>query len=162
MNNTGTFASGPILDLAEDEWNRVMDTDLKSCYLCCQAVGKRMVEQKRGDIINIASTHAIKIAAERGAYAIAKAGVMVLTRVLARELAKYNIRVNAIAPGLARTRMIEFLWRNPELLKFWEAQIPLGRLGETSDIAKVALFLASDLAGYVTGQTIAVDGEFVA
>lgn len=162
VNNAGIMSTGPLLDLPEDEWDRVISTDLKSCYLCCQAVGKKMVEQKKGNIINISSAHAIRAMAERGVYAIAKAGVIVLTRVLAKELGRYNIRVNAIAPGPVRTQMSEHVYSNPDILKYWETQIPLGRIGETTDVARIALFLASGLSNYVTGQTIGADGGLAA
>jgi 2-deoxy-D-gluconate 3-dehydrogenase len=147
-----------LLELSEDGWDRVIDTDLKGYYLCSQAVGKRMVDQKRGNIINIASIAAIKAAPEMGAYCIAKAGVVMLTRVLAVELAKYNIRVNAIAPYMVKTKFSQPLWSDPGTLKELESEIPLGRLAETSDIIGAVLFLASDASSYITGHTIIVDG----
>jgi len=116
------------------------------------------VEQKRGNIINMASTAAMKAAPEMGAYCIAKAGVVMLTRVLALELAKYNIRVNAIAPSMVKTKFSQPLWSDPKTLKQIEAEIPLGRLAETGDIIGSALFLASDASSYITGHTIIVDG----
>ena len=159
VNNAGIIARVPLLETPEDLWDKVIDTNLKGYYLCCQAVGKGMVERKKGNIINAAS-----IAAFRGgsSYNISKAGVVNLTRGLARELASYNIRVNAIAPGEVITDMMEFAWSVPERRKQIEAGIPLGRFAEPSDISSVALFLASDLSSYVTGATILVDGGLLA
>lgn len=158
VNSAAMNIRAPLLELREDGWDRVINTDLKGYYLCSQAVGKRMVEQKRGSIINIASTAAIKAAAEMGAYCIAKAGVVMLTRVLALELAQYNIRVNAIAPYMVKTKFSQPLWGDPETLKQLESEIPLGRLAEPGDIIGSALFLASDASSYITGHTIIVDG----
>jgi len=158
VNNAAVNIMAPLLELREDGWDRVIDTDLKGYYLCSQAVGRRMVEQKRGNIINIASTAAIASAPEMGAYCIAKAGVVMLTRVLAVELAQYNIRVNAIAPSMVKTKFSEPLWSDPETLKQIESEIPLGRLAEPGDIIGAVLFLASDASSYITGHTIIVDG----
>jgi len=158
VNNAAMNIRAPLLELREDGWDRIIDTDLKGYYLCSQAVGKQMVSQKRGNIINIASTAAMKAAPEMGAYCIAKAGVVMLTKVLALELAQYNIRVNAIAPYIVKTKFSQPLWSDPGMLKQIEAEIPLGRLAETGDIIGSVLFLASDASGYITGQTIIVDG----
>jgi len=158
VNNAAMNIKAPLLELREDGWDRVIDTDLKGYYLCSQAVGKIMVDQKRGNIINIASTAAIKAAPEMGAYCIAKAGVVMLTKVLALELAKYNIRVNAIAPYMVKTKFSQPLWSDPQTLKQLESEIPLGRLAEPSDIIGAVLFLASDASSYITGHTIIVDG----
>jgi len=158
VNNAAMNIMAPLLELREEGWDRIIDTDLKGYYLCSQAVAKRMVEQKRGNIINMASTAAMYTATEMGAYCIAKAGVVMLTKVLAVELAKYNIRVNAIAPSMVKTKFSEPLWRDPETLKEIEAGIPLGRVAEPGDIIGAALFLASDASSYITGHTIIVDG----
>ena len=158
VNNAAMNIMTPLLELREDGWDRIINTDLKGYYLCSQAVARRMVEQKRGNIINMASTAAMKAAPEMGAYCIAKAGVVMLTRVLALELAKYNIRVNAIAPSMVKTKFSQPLWSDPKTLKQIEAEIPLGRLAETGDIIGSALFLASDASSYITGHTIIVDG----
>ena len=152
----------PLLELSEEGWDKVINTDLKGYYLCCQAVGKKMVEQKKGNIINISSVAGMRGSARNPAYSIAKAGVIMLTRGLARELASHNIRVNAIAPGLVRTDMDKRRLSDPELVKQAEARIPLGRIPEPSDIASVALFLASDASRHVTGDTILVDGGSLA
>lgn len=158
VNSAAMNIRAPLLELREDGWDRIINTDLKGYYLCSQAVARRMVEQKRGNIINMASTAAMKATPEMGAYCIAKAGVVMLTRVLALELAKYNIRVNAIAPSIVKTKFSEPLWSNPDTLKQIAGDIPLGRLAETDDIIGSALFLASDASSYVTGHTIIVDG----
>jgi len=158
VNNAAMNIRAPLLELREDGWDKVINTDLKGYYLCSQAVGKQMVSQKRGSIINMASTAAIKAAPEMGAYCIAKAGVVMLTRILAVELAQYNIRVNAIAPYMVKTKFSQPLWSDPETLKQIESEIPLGRLAEPSDIVGSVLFLASDASAYITGHTIIVDG----
>ena len=158
VNNAAMNIRAPLLELGEDGWDRVINTDLKGYYLCSQAVGKQMVSQKRGNIINIASTAAMYTAPEMGAYCIAKAGVVMLTKILALELAQYNIRVNAIAPYMVKTKFSQPLWGDPETLKQLESEIPLGRLAEPGDIIGSALFLASDASSYITGHTIIVDG----
>ena len=162
VNNAGIIVRAPLLGHSEEDWDKVIDTNLKGYYLCSRAIGKKMVERKKGNIINIASDQAIKGRPGSPAYAISKAGVVMLTRGLARELASYNIRVNAIAPGAVRTKMSERTWSDPERLKQAEANIPLGRVAEPSDIASVALFLASDASRHITGDTIVVDGGFLA
>ena len=136
-----------------------MNVDLKAYFLCSQAVGKRMVEQKKGNIINISTQFAFRAAmVEMGAYGVAKAGVVMMTRFLARELSEHGIRVNGIAPGLTRTDFSRKTWSNTELLKTIEASLPLGRMGEAEDMADAALFLVSDASRYITGETILMDG----
>ena len=158
VNNAAMNIRVTLLELREDGWDKVINTDLKGYYLCSQAVGQQMAEQKRGNIVNIASVAAMKAEPGMGAYCIAKAGVVMLTRVLALELAQYNIRVNAIAPYIVKTKFSQPLWSEPETLKQIESEIPLGRLAEPSDIVGSVLFLASDASAYITGHTIIVDG----
>ena len=158
VNNVAMNIMAPLLELGEDGWDKVINTDLKGYYLCCQAAGRKMVDRKGGRIINIASTAAMKAAPGMGAYCIAKAGVVMLTRVLALELAQYNIQVNAIAPYMVRTKFSQPLWSDARTLEQIEAEIPLGRLAETKDVIGAVLFLASDASGYITGHTIVVDG----
>ena len=144
--------------MPEEDWDKVIDTDLKGYYLCAQAGGKRMMARKRGIIVNIASSLGIKVQKKTGAYCIAKAGVIMLTRVLAVELGSYNIRVNAIAPGVVQTEFSKPIWGDPEIRKQREAMTPLGRFAEPADMVGTVLYLASDFSGQVTGQTILVDG----
>jgi len=165
VNSAGVVIRAPLLELREDDWDETIDTDLKGCYLCCKVVGRRMVEQRRGNIINIASsltTLTTKAVPQMGVYSVAKAGVLMLTRVLAVELASHNIRVNAISPGLTRTEMSDWVSRNPEILKEMVAGRPLGRIAEPADMIGAAIFLASDASSYITGHTILVDGGFSA
>jgi len=161
INNAGILVRGPLLEAMEDIWDRMIDTNLKGCYLCSQAVGRIMVERKRGNIINVASIAGLSSMTLRTAYSISKAGVIMLTRVLARELGSYNIRVNAIAPGTVRTRMSEAVISSPEFAKIL-ANTPLGRFGEVDDITGAALFLASDAASWITGHTLLIDGGYIA
>ena len=151
-----------MLELSEDDWDKTIDINLKGYHLCCQAVGKGMVERKKGKIINIASVVAMVANKGLGVYAISKAGVVMLTKLLAVELASYNIRVNAIVPGSVRVERNRSWWSDPEHSKQGKASIPLGRAAEPSDIGSVALFLASDASSYITGATIVVDGGLLA
>ena len=162
VNNAAMNIRAPLLELNEEGWDKVINTDLKGYYLCSQAAGKIMVQQKRGNIINIASTAAMYTAPEMGAYCIAKAGVVMLTRILAVELAEHNIRVNAVAPSLVKTKFSQPLWADPKTLREIESEIPLARLAEPEDIVGSVLFLASDASAYITGHTIVVDGGSIA
>ncbi len=158
VNCAATNLMRPLLELREEGWDRIMDTCLKSYFLCSQAVGQGMKEHQGGCIVNLASAAAGKATPGMGAYCIAKAGVVMLTRVLAVELAPYNIRVNAIAPGVVRTKFSQPLWSNPRLMEKLLPPIPLGRIAEPEDLVGLALFLASDASSYITGQTIYIDG----
>ena len=169
VNNAGIVLPVPVLEVTEvlevpdDNWNRMIDVNLKGCYLCSQAIGKIMVKQKQGNIVNIASVSGLHVANTLNVvYNITKAGVIMLTRTLAKELAAYNIRANAIAPGGVRTDLLKPVWTNPEYLKRVEASIPMKRIAEPVEIANVALFLASDTSSYITGQVIPVDGGLLA
>jgi NAD(P)-dependent dehydrogenase (short-subunit alcohol dehydrogenase family) len=159
INNAARLPiAAPLLDLREDGWDKMMNAYLKGYYLCSQAMGRVMKSRKKGSIINIATTLAFRALPENGAYCVAKAGVIMLTKVLAVEVAKYNIRANAIAPGLTKTKFSEKVWSNPGIIRVKEKVVPLGRIAEPSDMMGAALFLASDASGYITGQTICVDG----
>ena len=126
------------------------------------ASGRRMIEARRGRIINTASQFSFRVVPGMGPYSIAKAGVVMLTRALAQELGSRGIRVNAIAPGMVKTDFSKDAWVNPDYVKQYSAQMPLGRMGETMDLAGAALFLASDASAYVTGHTIVIDGGALA
>ena len=162
VNSAGTLLKVPFVEQTEEDWDRIMDTNLKGLYLCSQAFGKKMIEQKHGNIINLASIRGFGASQERAAYCTSKAGVIMLTRVMALEFARFNIRVNAIAPGWTKTKLNEYLWSDPDTRRQIESEIPLGYLAEPRDMAGAALFLASEASQYITGQTIAVDGGYIA
>lgn len=162
VNNAGVLFTAPFLEHSEEDWDRVMDTNLKSIYLCSQTVGRKMIEQKHGNIINLASMRGIGAGRDRAAYCTSKAGVIMLTRVMALEFARFNIRVNAIAPGWIKTRLNEYIWSDPNTRRQIEGEIPLGYLAEPRDLMGAVIFLASEASQYVTGQTIVVDGGFLA
>ena len=109
VNNAGVLFTAPFIEHSEEDWDRVMDTNLKGIYLCSQTVGRKMIEQQRGNIINLASMRGIGASQERAAHCVSKAGVIMLTRVMALEFARFNIRVNAIAPGWVKTKINEFM-----------------------------------------------------
>ena len=158
VNNAAVVIDLPLFETNEHDWDLIINTDLKGYYLCSLAAGRRMVERKKGNIINIASRAAFKASTKRGAYTVAKAGVVMLTRVLALELAKYNIRVNAIAPGMVKTELSRNEWSDREFLEQIKAGIPLGRVAEPDNIVGSAIFLASEASNHITGHTILVDG----
>ncbi|MBU2536133.1 MAG: 3-oxoacyl-ACP reductase family protein [Chloroflexota bacterium] len=157
VNNAGTGIRTPVLEHSEEDWDKVLDTNLKSCFLLSRAVGKIMMEQKRGNIINIASMRGIVAASGRVSYTVSKAGIIMLTRVLALEFAPY-IRVNAIAPGWIMTELTKVQWQDPKIRKEIDATIPIERWATVEEMASVALFLASDASSYVTGHTLVADG----
>jgi len=165
VNNAAIAFWRPMLEVTEEDWDNVVDIDLKGYFLCSQAVGKKMVERgKGGDIINVASVAGVrlgeymrKVETQLGVYAVAKAGVLMLNKALAQEWAPYNIRVNAISPTRVLTPM-SLAWDNPEEAKRSSAYIPLGRIAQPGDVAGAALFLASDASSYITGDNIMVDG----
>jgi len=156
VNNAGVLLQKPFLEMAEADWDRVLDTDLKSVFLCCRAALPAMVERGEGCIINVASELGYLGRAEYTAYTAAKAGVITLTRALAREFAP-AIRVNAIAPGPVATDMLDPSVMSPEMIRK-EADIPMGRVGRPEEIASTAVFLASDHASFYCGQVLSPNG----
>jgi len=160
VNNAGIVRHAPLLEMAEEEWNAVIDVNLKGVFLCTQAVAKHMVKRQYGKIINIASIAGLNAVYVSANYCVSKAGVIQLTKVCARELGPYGINVNAIAPGVVITDMT--YTRTPaEAERFIEERrnwAILGRIGTAQDMANLALFLASDQSSFITGQVIAADG----
>jgi NAD(P)-dependent dehydrogenase (short-subunit alcohol dehydrogenase family) len=159
VNCAGIWIPGQnLVETSEENWDKVIDTNLRGTYFCCQAVAKLMAKQGSGNIINLSSQVGLNPGTGAGAYSISKAGIIIMTRQLAQELAVYNIRVNAVAPGIVKTDFNIGLWRNAEGAKQMGQMVPLGRLAEPEDIARAALFLASDDADYITGVVLPVDG----
>jgi NAD(P)-dependent dehydrogenase (short-subunit alcohol dehydrogenase family) len=148
--------------ITEEEWDAINAVNLKGTFLCSQAAGRAMIEQRRGKIINIASAGGISASQRLSAYAATKAGVIMLTKVLAVEWAQFNIQVNAIAPGWVATEFTQGLRNNPELYATLCAQSPLNRFAEPEEIAGAAIYLASELSNYATGSTLVVDGGITA
>jgi 2-deoxy-D-gluconate 3-dehydrogenase len=159
VNNAGVMIRKPLEEFEENEWDTILNTNLRGLFLCCQIVGREMIKRKKGKIINISSILSQITQSGRGVYATAKAGVSHLTRSLAMEWSKYNINVNAIGPGLTITPINEkYFKENPADLKKILEGIPLGREAYPRDYAGAAVFLASDASDYATGQTLLVDG----
>jgi len=158
INNAGVNVRKGLLETSEEEWDFVQDTNLKGYFLCSKAAAQVMIPRRRGTIVNVASVAAKKPYATTGAYTIAKAGVAMLTRVLAVELLPHNIRVNGIGPGPVRTQFNKELWVDPKRREEYEARLPLKRFAEAEEIAGVVLLLASNASSYMTGQTIYCDG----
>lgn len=158
VNNAGINVPSPFENLAEEAWNRVMDTNLKGVFFCSQVIGKQMIEQRSGTIVNIASMAGHYAFPHGGAYGPAKSGVLVLTKQCAMEWAKHNIRVNSISPGLIRTPLSENIYQDEEVTRARIEMTPLGRIGTPKDVAHMALFLCSEESSFITGQDILVDG----
>jgi NAD(P)-dependent dehydrogenase (short-subunit alcohol dehydrogenase family) len=159
INNAGVEPHASLLTLDEWDWDRTLAVNLKGPFLLMQSVARVMAEQGGGCVVNVASiagrAHGLK---DRSAYVASKLGLIGLTREAARELAPYNIRVNAVCPGVIETEMTADLRQNPEMMQRWLADIPQGRLGQAQDVVGVVLFLCSPAASYLTGQAINVDG----
>lgn len=159
VNNAGTNPHfGPLLTADEGQLEKILDINLKGYFRLAQEVVPHMTDQGGGKIINIASVAGLRPPQMMGAYGISKAGDIMLTQVLARDLGQYNIQVNAIAPGIVKTKFSRALWENPDLMEQYEAYVPLRRLGSPDDVAGAALYLASPAADWVTGTVLVVDG----
>jgi len=164
VNNAGDRSENvPTVEQSIEKFDRTLSTHLRGTYLCCRRVGRWMISQKGGRILNISSVAGITGFPMRTAYGAAKAGIIHLTKVLAVEWAKHNINVNSIAPGYILTPRIEAGVEEGKFdLELIIRRTPLGRLGEPDDIARAALFLVSDEAKYITGVTLPVDGGWLA
>jgi 3-oxoacyl-[acyl-carrier protein] reductase len=159
VNNAGITRDNLLMRMSEEDWDRVMEVNLKSVYNSCKVLSRPMMKAKSGVIINISSVVGLTGNAGQTNYAASKSGMIGFTKALAKELASRNIRVNCIAPGYIDTQMTEAL--SSKVKEEVLSKIPLNRMGKPLDIANAALYLASDLASYVTGQVIAVDGGMV-
>ena len=158
VNNAGTNPYyGKLIDQDETTYDITMNVNLKSIFFLSQMAAKIMKAQGGGSIINTSSIGGIR-AGELGVYCVSKAAVIMMTQVMAKEWGQYNIRVNAIAPGIIKTRLSEALWKDPDVNARAVAQIPMLRLGEPEELSGIVVFLASQAGSYVTGETIVVDG----
>lgn len=159
VNNAGVEPHAPLLDLDAWDWQRTLDVNLSGAFYTTQSVGRVMRSQGEGVIVNIASiagrAHGLK---DRSAYVASKMGLIGLSREAARELAAYNIRVNAVCPGVIATEMTAELRRDEAMVSKWLEDIPQKRLGHPQDVAGMVIFLCSDAASYITGQAINIDG----
>jgi len=158
VNNAGTYPSADIVDMDEAQWDLVLAVNLKGTFLCSQAAVRRMIAQGRGTIVNVASVDAKTRTTGNAHYAAAKAGVISFTRTLACEMAPHGIRVNAVAPGWIATKTLK---AKSDRWKRAIEEIPVGRLGTPEDVAEAVLFLVSDVAGYITGEVLDVNGGMV-
>jgi 3-oxoacyl-[acyl-carrier protein] reductase len=159
VNNAGITRDGLLLRMKEDDWDLVLDINLKGTFNCTKACCRPMLKQKSGKIINVASIIGLIGNAGQANYSASKGGVISLTKSTAKELAAKGINVNAVAPGFIKTRMTEIL--SEEVKQNLLKAIPLDRLGEPEDVARAVVFLASDESNYITGQVINIDGGMV-
>jgi NAD(P)-dependent dehydrogenase (short-subunit alcohol dehydrogenase family) len=162
VNNAGVAVHKLVLDMTEEEWDFVLDTNLKSYFLASQAVGRFMVKQRKGKIINISSTFGLVGFANRSSYCASKGGVGQLTKVLAIEWGPFNVNVNAIAPTATRTSINAELFKNEEWRKWMLERLPIKKFCEPEDLVGATVFLASDASDMVTGITLPVDGGWTA
>jgi NAD(P)-dependent dehydrogenase (short-subunit alcohol dehydrogenase family) len=165
VNNAGICQFKPFLELTEEEWDRTLDINLKGYFLCSQAAAKEMAKQKAGVIVNIASV----AMGQQGIgfpnivhYCASKGGIAAMTEALALELAPYNIRVNAIAPGMIDTPMIDTVKKDPQQERAILARVPMQRIGKPEEVSNLVLFLSSDDSSYMTGSTVVIDGGWLA
>ena len=165
VNNAGICQFKPFLELTEEEWDKTLDINLKGYFLCAQAAAKEMTKQKSGVIINIASV----AMGQQGVgfpnivhYCASKGGIVAMTEALAVELAPYNIRVNAVAPGMIETPMIDPIKQDTKTMEAMLTKVPMGRVGKPEEVSNLVLFLASDQSSYMTGSTVVVDGGWLA
>lgn len=156
VNNAGITRDGLLMKMSEEDFDAVLDTNLKGTFHCIRFASRQMMKQRSGRIINLSSVSGVMGNAGQANYSASKAGVIGLTKSAARELASRGITVNAVAPGFIDTEMTQVL--NEKVKEGAVAQIPLGRFGQPEDIAEAAAFLASEGAGYITGQVLCVDG----
>lgn len=165
VNNAGIAEFKPFLEMTEKDWDKTLDINLKGYFLCAQAVAKEMVKQKSGVIVNIASV----AMGQQGIgfpdivhYCASKGGIVGMTESLALELAPFNIRVNAVSPGIIETPMIDTVKKDQKTMEALLARIPMRRVGKAEEVSNLVLFLASEGSSYMTGATVVVDGGWLA
>ncbi len=156
VNNAGITNDGLLIRMKEEDFDSVIDVNLKGTFLCTKEIGKKMIKKKKGSIINISSVVGVMGNAGQANYAASKAGVIGFTKSVAKEFASRNVTVNAVAPGFIVSDMTDKL--SEEVIEGYTNAIPLGKMGEGIDVANTVLFLASDMSRYITGQVINVDG----
>lgn len=162
VNSAGINIQADALDVTEEQWDKILGTNLKGAFFCCQAVAKKMVPRKEGKIINITSTMSMVGFYRRAAYCSSKGGLNQLTKVLAIEWAPYNIKVNCVAPTFLKTPFTEPMFKDRNFYEEVIRRIPMGKVGSPEDVNGAILYLASDSADFVTGSTVLVDGGWVA
>jgi NAD(P)-dependent dehydrogenase (short-subunit alcohol dehydrogenase family) len=158
VNNSARSFMRSLLDLREDGWDKVFNTNVKAVWLLSRLVAKKMIDQKNGRIINITTVGAERAELGMAAYGSSKAALKMLTQCMAREWAQYGINVNAVGPGLTRTDFSKPIWSNPDIAQKVTSVIPKGRLAEPEEIVGAVLFLSSDGANFITGHSLYVDG----
>lgn len=162
INSAGINIRKPIENFTEEDWNKIINVNLKGVFFCCQKVGEKMAKQKYGKIVNIGSVAAEQVLPLRSIYNGSKAGIHTISKSMAIEWAKHNINVNVVAPGMIITPLTKKFLEDNNRKNIYVDHTPLGRLGYPEDIAKIVIFLASDAARHITGQTIFVDGGWTA
>ncbi|MBW1709535.1 MAG: SDR family oxidoreductase [Deltaproteobacteria bacterium] len=162
VNNAARSFLRPMMELREDGWDKIFNTNCKGAFLLSRAVAKVMMEQGGGRIINITTVGAVRGGAGMGVYHASKAALSMLTKCMAVEWAPFNINVNAVGPGLTKTAFSQPIWANPEVEKGIAARIPKGRLAEPEEVVGAVLFLCSEESSFITGQSIYVDGGTLA
>jgi len=161
VNNAGINRRNPCVEMDEEDWDSVIDVNLKGTFLCCRAVGQVMMTQGSGKVINISSLLGTVAQPNRGPYAASKGGVVQLTKVLALEWAKHNINVNALGPGYFLTELNQKLMNDAAVFNDLTSRIPMGRWGELEDIIGPIIFLASNASNYITGHVLYADGGYL-
>ena len=162
VNNAGVIDNNPATKVTEEQWDKTLNVNLRGLFFLSQAVGKHMIKERRGKIINIASQAGVIALSNHAAYSASKAGIISITKTLALEWGKFNINVNAIAPTVILTPLGKKAWADPQARSEMLKKIPLGRFGQPSEVASIALFLASEASSLITGSTIMADGGYTA
>lgn len=162
VNSAGVQITGPSVDVTEEQWDETLDANLKALFFSCQAAGLRFIDQGRGKIINLASTFSVVGFPQFAAYCASKGGVALITKTLAAEWAGSGVNVNAIAPTAVRTEMNAYLLDDQSFLNFFLPKVPAGRVGDPSDVAGAAVFLAGPGSDFVHGHLLFVDGGYTA